>query len=102
MLQAVAQCDAMVKLQAMEAFKKPATELTGSQDRIIDVLRKLLDITRRAQSEVLAEMKKKPRQRLAGRSQRQKLEQARAKLDKFLEQQKKIIEATENLAKNAR
>ena len=72
--------------------------MTAAQDRIIDVLRKLLDVTRHAQADVLAEMKKRPGGDLPD-DVKQKLEEMRNKLDKFLEQQKKVIEASENLAK---
>jgi hypothetical protein len=98
MLQAVTLSESMAKLKSPEAFDKPASELITAQDRIIDVLRKMLDVTRRAQSDVLAEMKKKPGSDLPD-DVRQKLNDVRSKLDKFLEQQKKVIEATENLAK---
>ena len=70
----------------------------AAQDRIIDVLRKLLDVARRAEDEVLAEMKKRPGGDLPD-DVKQKLEDARKKLDEFLKQQKKVIEASENLAK---
>ena len=98
MLQAVSRCDALVKLSLPEDYEKPAAELTAVQDRIIDVLRKLLDEARHAQADVLAEMKKRPGDDLPDDVKR-KLEEMAAKLDTFLEQQKKVIEATENLAK---
>ncbi len=98
MLQAVTRCETLVKLKAPGEFKKPTAELTAAQDRIIDVLRKLLDVTRHAQSDVLAEMKKRPGGNLPNDTKK-KLEDIRNKLDKFLEQQKKVIEASENLAK---
>ncbi len=72
--------------------------LTAAQDRIIVVLRKLLDVARQAQTDVLAEMNKRPGGDLPDDA-KQKLEELRKKLDKFLGQQKKIIEASENLAK---
>ena len=62
------------------------------------MLRKLLDVARHAQAEVLAEMKKRPGGDLPDDA-KQKLEEIREKLDKFLKQQKKVIEASENLAK---
>ena len=98
MLEAVRQCDALTKIKAVAAFAKGTDELTATQDRIIDVLRKLLDVARRAQSEVLAEMKKRAVGDLPDDT-RKKLEDLRNKLDEFLEQQKKVIEASENLAK---
>lgn len=98
MLQAVGRCDALLKLKSVEDFPKPAADLTAAQDRIIDVLRKLLDVTRHAQAELLAEMKKRPGGDLPDDT-KNKLAEMHAKLDQFLAQQKKVIEATENLAK---
>ncbi|OHB71922.1 MAG: hypothetical protein A2V70_10460 [Planctomycetes bacterium RBG_13_63_9] len=98
MLQAVQQFDDLVAQKTMEGFDRPAGELLAVQDRIIAVLRKLLDVTRRAQSEELAEMKKRPGGDLPDDVQNA-LEEARNKLDEFLEQQKKVIEASEALAK---
>ncbi len=110
MVEAVAVCDALLKGDAPPAAKKdgkkdratssgnPAIRLTAAQDRIIDVLRKLLDVARLAQAEVLAEMKTRPGGNLPDDA-KQKLEDIRKKLDKFLKEQKKIIEASENLAK---
>ncbi len=98
MLQAVQQCDGLVKLKEMDGFATAVPELTGTQDRIIDALRKLLDVARQAQAEVLAEAKKRPGGDLPDDTQK-KLEEITAKIDEFLEQRKKIIEAAENLAK---
>jgi hypothetical protein len=110
MVEAVAVCDAMLKGETPPAAKpdakkgrstsgaNSATRLTTAQDRIIDVLRKLLDVARLAQSEVLADMQKRPGGNLPDDA-KQKLEDIRKKLDKFLKEQKKIIEASENLAK---
>ncbi len=92
MLEAVSQCDVLMKIAG------PTAKLTAAQDRIIDTLRKLLDVVRRAEAEAMADMKKRPGGDLPDDA-RQKLEDIRAKLDKFLKQQKKIIEAGENLAK---
>ena len=98
MLQAVTRCETLAKVKTPDEFKKPTAVLTAAQDRIIDVLRKLMDVTRHAQSDALAEMKKRPGGNLPNDT-KQKLEDTRNKLDKFLEQQKKVIEASENLAK---
>ena len=98
MLDAVRQGDALVKLQAVEPIDRAVAPLTATQDQIIEVLRKLLNVTRRAQSEVLSEMEKRPGGDLPDDVQ-QKLEEAHDKLDEFLEQQKKVIEATKDLAK---
>ncbi|MCX7427017.1 MAG: hypothetical protein NTW96_15505 [Planctomycetia bacterium] len=98
MLDAVRQCDALIKIRDPGGFARPATELTGTQGRIIDALRTLLDVARRAQTEALAEMTKRPGGDLPD-DVRKKLEATRDKLEEFLKQQKKVIEATENLAK---
>jgi hypothetical protein len=93
MLQAVALCDELQKSE-----KADAAPLLAGQDRIIDALRKMLDAARRAEVDVLAEMKKRPGGNLPDDT-RQKFEEIRKKLDDFLKRQKKIIEAGENLAK---
>ena len=98
MLAAVSQCDDLVKLKSLEEFNQPSGKLMAVQDRIIDVLRKLLDVARHAEEQALAEMKKRPGGNLPDDA-KAKLEEIRNKLDKFLEQQKKVIEASENLAK---
>ncbi len=97
MLKAVAICDEMLKRNV--AQPPPAVEkLTAAQDRIIDVLRKLLDVARRVQADLLAEMEKRPGGDLPDDTRR-KLDELREKLEKFLEQQKKVIEASKELAK---
>jgi hypothetical protein len=98
MLAAVSDCDELVKLNSLEEFNQPAVKLLAVQDRIIDVLRKLLDVARHAEEQALAEMKKRPGGDLPDDA-KANLEEMRNKLDKFLEQQKKVIEASENLAK---
>ena len=77
---------------------KPAAELIVSQDRIIGVLRKLLDVIRQAESKLLAEMKNRVPANLPDDVKRN-LDEMRDKLAKFLKQQKKVIEASESLAK---
>ena len=98
MLQAVQQCDDLVKVKTLEGFAQPVPQLGATQDRIINTLRKLLDVVRHAQGEVLAEAKKRPGGDIPEDAKR-KLEELRDKLDKYIEKQKKVIEATENLAK---
>jgi hypothetical protein len=98
MLQAVSRCDDWMKLKSPDDWQQPVGQLTAAQDRIIDVLRKLLDAARHAEADVLAEMQRRPGSDLPD-DVKQKLEEMRAKLDKFLAQQKKLIEAGENLAK---
>jgi len=98
MLQAVSQSDELVKVKDVQGFAQPVPALVATQDRIIGVLEKLLDAVRHAQGEVLDEMKKRPGGDLPD-DVKKKLEEARRKLDEFLKQQKKIIEASEDLAK---
>ena len=98
MLAAVSQCDDLVKLKSLEEFNQPSGKLMAVQDRIIDVLRKLLDVARHAEEQDACGDEETARRQPARRRQGQ-LEEIRNKLDKFLEQQKKVIEASENLAK---
>ncbi len=98
MLRAVQQCDDLLKLQAADAFEKPVADLGETQDRVVDTLRKLLDVARQAQSEALSEAKKRSNGDMPD-DVKSKLEEARKKIDEFLAEQKKVIEASENLAK---
>ena len=98
MLTAVQQCDEMVKQKAAEAIKAPVPKLAKAQERVIEVLRKVLDATRHAEKDALAEMKKRPGGELPDDTKK-KLEEAKRRLDELTKQQKKILEATENLAK---
>jgi hypothetical protein len=98
MLQAVRQCDGLVKLKTTEQFDQPVAGLLAVQDRIIETLRKLLDVARQAQSELLSEMPNRPGGDLPNDAQR-KLQDLRNKLDEALRQQKKLVEAAEDLAK---
>ncbi len=98
MLLAVAQSDALLKLADAKAYAEPVAALVATQDRIIDVLQKLLDAARQAQGEVLDEMPNRGGGNLPDDTKK-KLEDAKQKLDEFLKQQKKVIEASESLAK---
>jgi hypothetical protein len=98
MLQAVQQCDDLVKVNTVAGFDQPVPALNKTQERIIDVLRKLLDVARHAESEELAEMKKRQGGDLPPDA-KEKFEDLRKKLDEALEQQKKVVEAAESLAK---
>ena len=46
MIEAVQHCDRLLKLAQLDAFKQPVGESAGVQDRVIDALRKLLDVAR--------------------------------------------------------
>jgi hypothetical protein len=72
--------------------------LNETQARIIDVLRRLLDVARQAQTDELAEMEKRMGGDLPPDAQ-QAFEDIKEKLDEALERQKKVVEAAENLAK---
>jgi hypothetical protein len=98
MLQSVQSCDELVKQKTVEGFDGPLPKLLASQDKIIEVLRKMLDVTRQAQHEALTEMKKRPGGDLPDDTKK-KLEEMKKKLEEFLKQQKKVIEASENLSK---
>jgi hypothetical protein len=113
MLAAVKECDELVNILSKKSplppgegkgegslsdINQPIAALITVQDRIIDVLRKLLDVARRAEDELLTEMKKRPGGDLPD-DVKQKLEDASKKLEEFLKAQKKVIEASENLAK---
>lgn len=98
MLKAVSQCDTLVKAKGIDELPAPVGELGLTQGAIIDTLRKMLDITRRAQTEELAEMENRQVGDLPPDAQ-QKLEDINNALEKAMEQQKKVVEAAENLAK---
>jgi hypothetical protein len=98
MLHAISRCDILMKLASSEELSKNTPELIAVQDRIIAALRKLLDAVRHDQTETMAGLKKRPGDDLPD-DVKHKLDEMRKKLDKFLEQQKKVIESTQNLAK---
>lgn len=81
-----------------ESLNESASKLVGVQDDILDVLRKLLDLARAETSKTLAQMEARPGDDLpddvAGR-----LQDLSEKLKEFLEEQRKVIEASEDLAK---
>ncbi|MBN1908161.1 MAG: hypothetical protein JW818_00345, partial [Pirellulales bacterium] len=98
MIEAVRQGDELARIKRPDKLAAPATSLGQTQETIIQTLRKLLDETRRAEADILAEMANRPGGDLPD-DVKKKLEEARDKLAEFLKQQKKVIEATENLAK---
>ena len=71
MLAAVSQCDELLKVKSPDEFSQAAAKLLAAQDRIIEVLRKLLDVSRHAEQKALADMKKRPGCRPARRRQGQ-------------------------------
>ncbi|MBN2577490.1 MAG: hypothetical protein JXB10_00675 [Pirellulales bacterium] len=98
MLRAVQQAEELMRLKMPEAFSPPLATLTATQDEIIAALRRLLDAVRLAEAELLRESPHRPGGDLP-EDVRQKLDEARSKLDEFLKQQKKVLEASEDLAK---
>ena len=98
MIQAVRQAESLEHVQVLAELPKITAELLATQDRIVNVLRRLLGEIRRESAELLAELKKRPGTELPADVQ-SKLKDLKDKLEDFLKQQKKVIEATENLAK---
>ncbi len=82
-----------------QARQTATGELMAIQDRIIAVLRELLQLARRAERQLLAEAERKQGGDLPTDPLEDKLRELRDKLNEFLRQQKKVIEASENLAK---
>lgn len=97
MVEAVRQSEDLAKGVSGTSSGSGAT-LDRTQQTIIDALRGLLDVVRRAESELLAQMNRRPGGDLPD-DVRRRLEAAKEKLEEFLRQQNKVIEATENLAK---
>jgi len=98
MLTAVRQAEALAHLESPAASAAPAAALMLTQDRVIDVLRRLLNELGKETAQLLADLKKKPSTELP-QDVKDKLRDLKSKLQEFLKQQKKVIEATENLAK---
>ncbi|NQT38902.1 MAG: hypothetical protein HQ581_15505 [Planctomycetes bacterium] len=98
MVAAIEACDGLCAVETIEGYDGAVAGLSPVQDRIIEALRRLLDVARHGQNEILAEMDKRSAGDLPPET-REKLEEIRAKLEERLEQRKKVIEATENLAK---
>lgn len=98
MVTAVQQAETLMAAAHMAAVAESLPALTETQDQIIDVLRRLLDLTRQMAGETLAEMEERPGGDLPDHVQ-EKLMELSEKLDEFIHQQRRIIEATENLAK---
>jgi hypothetical protein len=98
MIQAVRQAEGLEHVTAAADLVRPAAELMATQEKIIDVLRRLLGEIRRETADLLAEMTKRPGTELPS-DVKSKLQEFKDKLQEFLKQQKKVIDATENLAK---
>ena len=83
---------------AVEKLHGSASALASVQDDILDVLRKLLDLARAETSRTIAQMEKRPGGDLPDDVVGQ-LEDLKKGLEKFLKEQRKVIEASEDLAK---
>ena len=100
MLAAVQQSDELVEAEAVRRIRQNRRrQLLAVQDRIIDTLRKLLDAARSAEAKLLAEMEKRPGGNLPDDVRAEARRSPRRSSNEFLKEQKKIIEASENLAK---
>ncbi len=98
MVQAIRQAETLEHIRVSADLARPAAELLATQDKIVDTLRRLLGEVRRQEADQLAELKKRAGTELPSDVQSQ-LKHLKDKLQEFLKQQKKVIEATENLAK---
>jgi hypothetical protein len=98
MIGAVEAAEVVARIESRGDLPSPVGALSATQDRIIDVLRRLMNEVRRAADALLAEAKTRPDTTLPPDVQ-EKLRSLRDKLREFLAGQKKVIEATEALAK---
>ncbi len=98
MLLAIKQAEGISRIKNREKLTKSASELYETQDRIITVLRDMLKLTRMKTTDVLAEIKDRDSTQFPSDVQ-DKLRELKAKLEDFLKQQKRVIEATESLSK---
>ncbi|MBN1853236.1 MAG: hypothetical protein JW829_10950 [Pirellulales bacterium] len=98
MLRAAEQAESICEVGQESAIREGLPSLMVLQDQIIDQLRRLLDAARRALSESLAEMKDRAGGDMPSDVQG-KLHELAQKLQEFTRQQRRVIEATENLAK---
>ena len=98
MLRAVQLAEQLASAKWDREIAKDVSPLLETQDRIIELLRKLLELNRRASTDALADMKERPGSDLPNDVQ-EKLAALSNKLQEFIKQQRRIIDATENLAK---
>ncbi|MFW6171047.1 MAG: hypothetical protein ACODAD_11195 [Planctomycetota bacterium] len=95
---AVSLAEKLVRLGQLGPGEAVVEELATTQDAVIKTLQRLLQFTRRASTKALAEMEKRPGGDLPD-DVKDKLQDLRDKLEEFSKQQKRVIEATKNLAK---
>lgn len=98
MLVAVKKAEALGKLHELHEIAKQLPPIIATQDNIIDILRRLLELTRREMSKTLANMEDRRGGDLPDEVA-DKLRDLKQKLGEFVEQQKRVIEATKSLAK---
>ncbi|MGM0488489.1 MAG: hypothetical protein ACQESR_17225 [Planctomycetota bacterium] len=98
MQDAVSLAEKVVRIGHVGQGEPVVEELATTQDAIIETLQRLLQFTRRASTKALAEMEKRPGGDLPD-DVKDKLQNLRDKLEEFSKQQKRVIEATKDLAK---
>ncbi len=98
MPRAVSLAERLTRIAHVTQAAPIAADLGETQDAIIEVLQRLLQSTRRATADRLAEMDQRPGGDLPNDVEQQ-LRDLHDRLQEFLRQQKRVIEATKNLAK---
>jgi len=98
MREAVVQVETVIRAAHIQRLREASPELQETQDQIIETLRQLLQFTRKASARALDKMSKRPGGDLPQEVQEQ-LREVRDRLKEFTKAQKRIIEATKNLAK---
>lgn len=98
MLTAVRQAESVVQVELPASMFDRVKTLNLIQDRIIAALRRLLNELRHDTADLLAQMKQRPDTAMPADLQ-SKLRELKEKLLELARNQKKVIEATENLAK---
>jgi hypothetical protein len=95
---AVEQAQALATVTALDLRDKPAAALAGTQDRIIDTLQTLLSIMPSLHGKAAATQPAAAGGDLTPEA-REKLQALKSDLEKFIDEQKKIVAATDRLAK---
>lgn len=98
MTNAVQEADALRKVLSLEGFDEPVSKLQVTQTKIIEYIRGMLNIARKAEEKALGEMGSRSENDLPD-DVRKKMEAIKNALDEAMEHQRKVIEASENLAK---
>jgi hypothetical protein len=98
MTEAVAVAGETTAAGQVQELNQHASKLVGVQDDILDILRRLLDLARVETSKTIAQMENRPGGDLPNDAAGQ-LKNLSEKLKEFLKEQRKVIEASEDLAK---